>query len=421
MKKILVIFISISTQLFLIASAQVSTDEKVSKLVNESVKDLKENILPFWKKYTPDPNGGFYGTVLNDGTAVPDDPKGGVLNARILWTFSKAYQLFGDENYRQLADRAQSYFISNFIDPKYGGTYWTVNADGTPLNTDKQTYGIAYAIYGLAEHYRATGVEESLQQAIALYNAMEERAFDPVNGGYVESFTRDWKTPERFGYDGKGVAAKTMNTHLHVLEAYTLLYKMWPDKELKEQLNKLFNVFLEKIIDQETGHQKLFLTMDWTNLEHIDSYGHDMELSWLLVEAAEVLNDKVLIDRAEKIALKLVDTQMKEGWNEDGSMLYERENGKIKGGLEWWPQAESVVAFFNAWQISGEEKYLNATLKTWKWIQTNLIDTEYGGWYIGVGANGKPNLKRTKVSLWKCPYHNSRMAFELFQRTQEFQ
>jgi len=418
MTKILILFISITVQLLSIATAQVSSDEKESILVNEAVLDLKGNILPFWEKNTPDPDGGFYGMVLNDGTAVPDAPKGSVLNARILWTFSKAYQLSGNDNFKQLADRAQSYFLNYFIDPEYGGTYWTIQADGTPLNQQKQTYGIAYAIYGLAKHYRATGNEESLNQAIVLYKILEQHAYDPENGGYIESFSRDWQAPERYGYDGKGVAAKTMNTHLHVLEAYTLLYKVWPDAGLRKQLRSVIDIFLDKIIDRKTWHEQLFFTIEWENLEHIDSYGHDMELSWLIFEAAEVLNDELLIDQIKTIALNLVDTQMKEGWNPDGSMLYERENGQIKGGLEWWPQAESVIAFFNAWQISGDQKYLDASVKTWEWINNNLIDTEYGGWYGGVGTNGKPNTKRPKVNLWKCPYHNSRMGFELYQRTQ---
>ena len=417
MTKILIIFISITVQLFSIATAQVSSDEKVTNLVSESVQDLKGNILPFWEKNTPAPDGGFYGTVLNDGTAVPDAPRGGVLNARILWTFSKAYQLFKTDNYKHLADNAQKYFLKYFIDPEYGGTYWSIQSDGSPINTDKQTYGIAYAIYGLAEHYLATGNKESLNQAIVLYKTLEKHAYDPENGGYIESFLRDWQPPERYGYDGKGIAAKTMNTHLHVLEAYTLLYKVWPDAGLKKQLRGIIDIFLNKIIDKQVWHEQLFFTMEWENMEHIDSYGHDMELSWLIFEAAEVLNDELLINQIKTIAINLVDTQMKEGWNPDGSMLYERENGQIKGGLEWWPQAESVIAYFNAWQISGDQKYLDASVKTWEWIKVNLIDYEYGGWYGGLDREGKPNIRRPKANLWKCPYHNSRMGFELYDRT----
>ncbi|WP_167608061.1 AGE family epimerase/isomerase [Maribellus sediminis] len=396
-----------------------SSEIKTTSLVSETTNNLTENILPFWESYTPDHNGGFYGTVLNDGTPVPEAPKGCVLNARILWTFSNAYMQFENEAYLELANRAQEYFLTHFIDEEFGGTYWIVKADGSPLDDQKQCYGIAFAIYGLAAHYQATGKHESLQQAISLYHTLEEKAFDPLKGGYIESFTRDWKTPQRYGYDGTGVAAKTMNTHLHLLEAYSQLYKVWPDSGLKSQLKSLVDVFLEKIIDQKRWHQNLFLTREWENLEHIDSYGHDVELSWLLTEAAELIQEKTLIKQTKDIALKLVNTQMKEGRNPDGSLLYERRNGEIEGTLSWWPQAESVIAFFNAWQISGDEKYLDAAITSWEWIKDNLVDAENGGWYGGLDSDGQPLIGQPKVSLWKCPYHNSRMAFELFVRTQK--
>ncbi|MEZ5070127.1 MAG: AGE family epimerase/isomerase [Bacteroidales bacterium] len=394
-------------------NAQDSSEAILRALRGETLENVQSNILPFWERHAPDPRGGFYGTLGNDGTPVPGDPKGGVLNARILWTFSRAYELFGKEEYRALADRAQAYFLRHFIDPEFGGTYWSVRADGSPLDTEKQTYGIAFGIYGLAAHSQATGSEESLQAAIGLYRTLEAHAFDPVNGGYVESFTRDWQTPERFGYDGEGTATKTMNTHLHVLEAYTQLYRVWPDAGLERQLRAVVDLFLNRILDRETWHQRLFLTDDWVNLEHIDSYGHDMELSWLLPEAAEALGDEPLIREIRAIALHLVDTQMREGWNKDGSLLYERKDGQVTGGLEWWPQAESVVGFFHAWQISADPRYLEAADKTWTWIRENLVDEEYGEWYGGLGPDGRPNTRRPKVNLWKCPYHNSRMAFEL--------
>jgi len=414
MKRNMVIHLILGVLLTGPAHAQDPAASKVTALVTATTRNVQENILSFWSTHAPDPRGGFYGTLLNDGTPVPDDPKGEVLNARILWTFSRAYALFGTERYKQLADTAQHYFLRHFFDPVYGGTYWSVKADGTPLDQEKQTYGIAFAIYGLAEHFRATGNEASLDQAVALYRTLEKYAYDPVNGGYIESFTRDWKKPKRYGYDGKGIAAKTMNTHLHVIEAYTLLYKVWPDPGLRKQLMELAGIFMEKIIDTQTWHQRLFLTMDWKNLEHIDSYGHDMELSWLFLEAAEALQDEPLIEQAKAIALHLVDTQMKEGWNQDGSLLYEREDGVVEGGLDWWPQAESVVAFFNAWRISGDISYLDAALKTWNWINSNLVDTIHGEWYGGLGADGKPDIHRPKANMWKCPYHNSRMAFELY-------
>ncbi|WP_167619204.1 AGE family epimerase/isomerase [Maribellus sediminis] len=406
-------------QFIAIGCSTPASEIKTTSLVSETTNNLTENILPFWESYTPDPNGGFYGTVLNDGTPVPEAPKGCVLNARMLWTFSNAYMHFENEAYQELANRAQEYFLTHFIDEEFGGTYWIVKADGTPLDDQKQCYGIAFAIYGLAAHYQATEKHESLQQAISLYRKLEEKAFDPINGGYIESFTRDWKTPQRYGYDGIGVAAKTMNTHLHLLEVYSQLYKVWPDSGLKSQLKGLVDVFLEKIIDQKRWHQNLFLTREWENLEHIDSYGHDVELSWLLTEAAELIQEETLIKQTKDIALKLVDTQMQEGRNPDGSLLYERRNGEIEGNLSWWPQAESVIAFFNAWQISGDEKYLDAAITTWEWIKDNLVDTENGGWYGGLDSDGQPLIGQPKVSLWKCPYHNSRMAFELLVRTQK--
>lgn len=402
--------------LFFVACTHEPSAEEV--FAAEIVSDLQENILPFWEQYAPDPRGGFYGTLQNDGTPVAEAPKGEVLNARILWTFSRAYALFGQESYRQMADRAQRYFLESFVDHDRDGVFWSLHADGSPENSEKQTYGMAYAIYGLAEHYRAAGEEESLRQAIALYHALEHYAFDPVNGGYIESFTADWQKPPRYGYDGKGIAAKTMNTHLHVLEAYTLLYQVWPDAALEKQLRGVIDVFLDKIIDQERWHERLFLTMEWENLEEIDSYGHDMELSWLIYEAAEVLKDPVLIEKMKRVALRLVDIQMAEGWNPDGSLLYERDKGEVKGGLDWWPQAETVVAFYNAWQISGDKKYLDAAVKTWQWIKDHLIDREYGEWYSTLNPDGTPNTRRPKANLWKCPYHNSRMGFEIYARTQ---
>ena len=388
-------------------------------LVDETLADLKENILPFWVKYSPDSLDGFYGTLRFDGTPMPQAPRGGVLNARILWTFSAAYRLFEDPTYKTLADRAQRYFIDHFIDPEYGGTFWSINADGTPSEngTQKQTYGIAFGIYGLSEHYRATDNEESLQAAIKLYRDMEEHVFDPVNGGYVESFTRDWKLPERFGYDGAGAATKTMNTHLHVMEAYTSLYRVWKDPGLEKQFRALItDIFMKKIIDTERWHERLFLTMDWTNLEHVDSYGHDMELSWLIYEAAEVLGDQQVLDQIRSAAINLVDVQMKEGWLENGALLYERIDGEIRGTLDWWPQAETVVAFYYAWQHTGDQKYLDGAYKTWNWIKNNLIDREHGEWYRGTSLEGVPQTNRAKADMWRCPYHNSRMGMELYSR-----
>lgn len=394
------------------AQANVEADT----LRDEVLKDLKENVLHFWEKYAVDPSGGFYGMILNDGTPRPDEAKGVVLNARILWTFSTAYRLFGDENYKHLANRAQRYLIDHFIDKQLGGVYWSLYADGTPLDTEKQTYGMAFAIYGLSEHFRATGSTESLMQSIDLYKVLETQVREFENDGYIESFTRNWQVPPKYGYDGTGLASKTMNTHIHLLEAYTSLYRVWRNEGLQKRLNALINLVVDKIYNPETNHLKLFFNNQWESLEDIDSYGHDIETGWLLTEAAEVLEDKALLKRIEPIAVNLTDAALKEGRNEDGSLIYERHGADYQRTLSWWCQAETIVGCVNAWQISGNEHYLHAADKTWEWVKARMIDKEHGEWFRSVTPEGMPDLKTPKASMWNCPYHNSRMGFELFLR-----
>ena len=394
------------------AQANVEADT----LRDEVLKDLKENVLHFWEKYAVDPSGGFYGMILNDGTPRPDEAKGVVLNARILWTSSTAYRLFGDENYKHLANRAQRYLIDHFIDKQLGGVYWSLYADGTPLDTEKQTYGMAFAIYGLSEHFRATGSTESLMQSIDLYKVLETQVREFENDGYIESFTRNWQVPPKYGYDGTGLASKTMNTHIHLLEAYTSLYRVWRNEGLQKRLNTLINLVVDKIYNPETNHLKLFFNNQWESLEDIDSYGHDIETGWLLTEAAEVLEDKALLKRIEPIAVNLTDAALKEGRNEDGSLIYERHGADYQRTLSWWCQAETIVGCVNAWQISGNEHYLHAADKTWEWVKTRMIDKEHGEWFRSVTPEGMPDLKTPKASMWNCPYHNSRMGFELFLR-----
>lgn len=394
------------------AQANVEADT----LRDEVLKDLKENVLHFWEKYAVDPSGGFYGMILNDGTPRPDEAKGVVLNARILWTFSTAYRLFGDENYKHLANRAQRYLIDHFIDKQLGGVYWSLYADGTPLDTEKQTYGMAFAIYGLSEHFRATGSTESLMQSIDLYKVLETQVREFENDGYIESFTRNWQVPPKYGYDGTGLASKTMNTHIHLLEAYTSLYRVWRNEGLQKRLNALINLVVDKIYNPETNHLKLFFNNQWESLEDIDSYGHDIETGWLLTEAAEVLEDKALLKRIEPIAVNLTDAALKEGRNEDGSLIYERHGADYQRTFSWWCQAETIVGCVNAWQISGNEHYLHAADKTWEWVKARMIDKEHGEWFRSVTPEGMPDLKTPKASMWNCPYHNSRMGFELFLR-----
>jgi mannobiose 2-epimerase len=410
----------------LLASAQKSTkDEAVTaQLRQEIMQDLTTNILPYWATNTPDPAGGFYGLVSADNKPDPTANKGGILNARIVWTFSTAYRVLGDNAYKELADRGARYFIDHFIDREYGGVIWDLKADGTIANAQKQSYVNAFGVYGLSEHFRATGNIESLQAAIAIYNSMIEHIYDPVNGGFIENFSREWKMPENLAFP------KGMNNNLHVLEALTNLYRVWKDPGLKEHLKRQIDVMSNKILDQSTWHEKLYLSMDFVPRMRIDSYGHDIEFSWLLAEAAEVLGDEAVIADTRRIAVNIADVQLKEGTAPEGYIKGEKFWDPLPQGmprhnpdaekhgerLEWWPQAEAVVGYTNAWQISKDKKYLNAAVKAWEWIKKYYIDHEYGEWYGNVYADGTPDKRSQKASMWRCPYHNSRMGFEIMER-----
>ena len=415
MKRMFSVFLLITV--WLLVTPFLQAQSHVDKVLKDEItSDLKENILSFWERYSVDSSGGFYGSLGRDGAPIADAPKGGVLNARILWTFSTAYRMYGDTAYRKLADRAQRYFIDHFIDSQYGGVYWLIKADGTPLDTNKQTYGCSYAIYGLSEHFRATGNNESLQKAIELYRIMESKVKDPVNDGYIESFTREWGTPQKLGYDGDGIAAKTMNTHIHVLEAYTALYKVWKDNSLCKRLAKVIDLITTRLYNPQTHHLISYCDLNWNNLDDIDSYGHDIETSWLLTEAAEALGDPEVIGRCRKVALELADASLKEGINPMGAMMYERHKDKSRKDASWWCQAETVVGCINAWQLTGEQSYLDSAVRTWNFIKSRMIDKEYGEWFRTVLEDGTPRYKEPKASMWNCPYHNSRMGFEIDTR-----
>ena len=374
------------TCLFVVTSCttRMSEEERiVAQLKQEIVQDLTDNILPFWAKYAPDPAGGFYGTLNFDGKPRADAMKGGILNARLVWTFSTAYRLLKEEQYLTLANRAQRYFLDHFVDPAFGGSFYTLTANGEPLSTQKNTYQNAFAVYGLSEHFRATGDRESLDAAIAIYRKMIEYAYDPVNGGFIESFDLEWQMIEV-------EAPKTMNTNLHVLEALTNLYRVWKDAGLRKHLQEEIYVMSNKVLNQQTWHEQLFLTMDWVNQQDIDSYGHDIEFSWLLVEAAEVLGDEEILKETEHIAVNLAAVQLDEGIDKNGAMLYEKSGDHVSDNLSWWPQTETVVGCLNAWQINGNRKFLDAAVRTWEWIRTYMIDYEYGEWYGNVNPDGTP-------------------------------
>ena len=394
--------------------AQNETQKSV--LLKEIETDLTGNILPFWLENAVDPDGGFHGVVTNSGEAVSGAPKGGVLNARILWTFSKAYGIYGLEEYRQMADRAQREFIDRFIDPIYGGVYWMINPDGSIHDGTKQTYGLAFGIYGLSEHFKVTGCEESLDAAIGLFRTLEDIVHDKSNGGYIENFSRDWSKSDFKGIDGKKGAVKTMNTHIHILEAYVSLYKVWPDEEVKACIEELVEILQTRLYDSRTRHLIHFCDKDWNPLEEVHSYGHDIETSWMLCEAVEVTGATEHMEKVRKQAVEMTDTALAEGRNEDGSMIYEKNSEGYQRHLSWWAQCETITGCLNAWEITGDKKYFDAAQKTWEYVKEHFIDKENGEWFRRLDAGGEPCLEEPKAGEWNCPSHNSRLGFEALER-----
>ncbi len=389
------------------------------KLKNEFENELSYNILHFWSNKVYDSERKtFFGKISNTNETYADEPHSAVLMARILWSFSAAYRIFPKAEYKKMADEAYRILMENFWDNENGGIFWCVNPDKSPVNTKKQFYAQAFFVYALSEYYLAFKIEMVKQLAVSMYMLIEKFGSDPEFGGYNEAATADWKeiADQRLSPKDMNVK-KSMNTHLHVLEAYTNLLRIWNDDSLKQKLENLLHIFLERIIDKKTGHFLLFFDNDWTNRGDIDSYGHDIEGSWLLLEAAEVLGNKLFMREVEHVSLKMVETTISEGWRETGGIVYEKENGILKEEYHWWPQAEAVIGFFNAWQVSRKEKYFDLAVKNWEFIQKHIVDHKNGEWFWGVGKNMEL-LSNEKINGWKAPYHNSRMCLEMIRRIQ---
>jgi len=420
----------------------------VSLMKREMQDVLEKNILRFWlDKMVDEENGGFYGRIDGHGQLHPDAEKGAILNARILWSFSAAYRLLEVEEYLEAATRAKDYLIEHFIDPVYGGVYWSVDYKGQPLDTKKQFYAIGFAIYGLTEYARATGDREALDFALQLYDCIEEHAFDRAHNGYIEACTREWGKIEDMRLSELDANyPKSQNTHLHILEPYTNLLRCLRELHAQEtcdyvpvlgavlpigitipletivaveaSLRNLINIFTDRILNTETHHLDLFFEMDWTRgAGHLESYGHDIECSWLLHEAALVLGDKKVLAKVEPIVREVAKASGK-GLRRDGSLIHEAnlDTGCVDDDLHWWVQAENVVGWFNIYQHFGDEEALERAGRCWEYIKSQLIDWSHGEWYWSRHADGTLNTVDDKAGFWKCPYHNSRMCLELIER-----
>jgi len=388
-------------------------------LLHRVETDLRGNILPFWiERAVNRPARTFHGSLANDLTVDPAAERGALLTSRILWTYARAWRQYGDAGYRAMADLAHEDLMARHHDAAHGGFYWSINADGTVLRDRKQVYGQAFAIYALAEYHEATGHRGALEQAIALFRLLEQHARERRFGGYLEAFQRDW-TPvaDMRLSDVDQNDPKSQNTMLHVMEAYTRLLAAWPDPGLQAALRDLVEVMLTRIVDPRTFHLGLFFTNDWQPTSRKISYGHDIEAAWLLTRAAATLGEAALSARVKGVALRITDVTLAEGTDTDGGIFnLGDDTGVIDDTREWWPQAEAVVGFVDAWQISGDARYLAAAARTWDFIERNLIDRENGEWFRGVTKAGAVMGSFEKVGFWKCPYHNGRLGLELVAR-----
>jgi mannobiose 2-epimerase len=397
--------------------------DRLSALGLAAEKELREGILPFWATRAVDGGqGGFFGRIGEDGRPDPGAGKGGVLNARILWTFSAALRHRPDPLYRSLADRAFEYLLEHFWDAEHSGLYWEVDNGGRMLQARKQTYGQAFGIYALAEYFRTTGVQEAIDHADRLFEDVEARAFDPVTGGYWEARGRDWEPIDDIRLSAIDLNAPfSMNTHLHLLEAYTGLVRASDTPRHRDRLGAVLEIVLNRIIDSETGHLILFQDERWRPMSGVISYGHEIETSWLLCEAADTLAEDTLSARTRASAVRLAEGVLERGHDTaDGGIYYElSSDGHLTSEKEWWVQAEGVVGFLNAYELSGRSAYLDAALHTWDFIDAHVIDRVVGEWRTLVTREGEPIPGYARVDFWKCPYHNARAMLEIAERTRK--
>lgn len=395
-------------------------------------KELHQNILPFWIKNSIQPDGkGFYGAVDLKGVAVPGAAKTSVLNARILWTFAEAAINFKNEEYAQVADKAFKVVTNDFADQEYGGYYMTIDAHNIPLDTIKHTYAQAFVLYSLSKYYELRPSQKLKDEMKAYFDFLEEKTNDQKNPGYLEAFTRQWQ-PYSENRMADNNEPRSMNTHLHILEAYAAYYKVSKDELAGKRLKELLELFIDKII-RTSGHLGIFFDKDFNETEAskaICSFGHDIEASWLLWEAAEFLNDPQIIKRIKPLCLKMLDAVDRVGVDKDGGIFLEstRFGSHVRTNKHWWPQAETLVGVMNGFDLTNNYKYWEKVKLTWNFIDTCLIDHKNGEWFTKLNRLGVPYLIEPKddpspyyrndwkIDPWKAPYHNGRAMMELIKR-----
>ena len=382
----------------------------------EIEKELKQKLIPFWENLRDEENGGYYGYMGYDLKVQKDYEKGCILNSRILWFFANAYMTLGQEKLKEDADHAYAFLKEKCLDREFGGVFWSVTYDGKPADTTKHTYNQAFAIYALSSYYDATGNEEALEIARELQNVIEDRCTDEY--GYLEAFNRKFEPEENDKLSENGIIAeKTMNTLLHVFEAYTELYRVSKNEAVGKKLRWILETFRTKIYNPEKHRQEVFFDNDMNSIIDLHSFGHDIETAWLLDRGLDALGDEAYKKEWDGIVADLVVEVYKDAYY-NHSMSNECERGVVDKKRVWWVQAESVVGYYNEYQKHPEHKeYLQASEDIWNFIKTYVIDKREGSeWFMHVDDEGRPEEDKPIVEPWKCPYHNGRMCMEMMRR-----
>lgn len=390
----------------------------MDKLYKEVKKELTEHILPFWMKLKDEQNGGMIGEVDFHLQKDKKADKGGIVTARFLWTFSAAYRVTGDAIYLAYADQLYHFLVDKVYDHKDLGLFWLLDYKGNPKDTSKHIYAQSFGVYALSEYYRASKNENALNLAIELFKLIEEKGFSEKRNAYMEEFDREWNAVSNEKLSENGVLAEiTMNTHIHILEAYTNLYKAWPNEELKARLHHLLEIHYERIYDQKSKFLGVFFNENWESIADIKSFGHDIEASWLMDETIKTLEleRKEYIDMVVDIAYNIADYAMED----NGSLMNEEVDGKVDRTKIWWVQAEAIVGFYNAYERTNDERFLQLVHSLWNYTKENIIDKREGGeWYWSVDDKGNPT-ERNICDPWKASYHNGRFCLEIMERMME--
>lgn len=385
-------------------------------MLEEVKAHLLNDIIPFWKNLRDDEFGGYYGYMDYDLKLDKKAVKGCILNSRITWFFANAYTLLKDESLLEEAKHGFAFMKEHCMDKENGGIFWSMKYDGTPEDTTKHTYNQAFSIYALSSYYEATHDEEALVMAKELFHIIETKCTDEI--GYKEAFDKEFHEVENDKLSENGVIAeKTMNTLLHVFEAYTELYRVAKLPEVKERLEWIMDTFADKVYNPKLHRQEVFFDRNMNTILDLHSYGHDIETAWLMDRGVEVLGEKKYEEKMTPITKDLTAEIYKVAF--DGhSLANECEKGVVNVHRIWWVQAETVIGFLNGWQKdSSRTEYLDAAKSEWQFIKDHVMDKRQGSeWFWEVDPSGKPYEGRPIVEPWKCPYHNGRMCFEVIRR-----